>query len=384
MSSRILVVDDEDAFRQTLTSRLKRDGHEVDSAEDGEKAIKMLQSKLFDLALLDIRMPGIDGIGMLKFVKKHSRSTDVIMLTGYGDIRLAVESMKLGASEFITKPIEPEGLTARVRSVLRAHDAEQAKERAKQELEQAKADFTAMLVHELRSPLVGIEASLSFIRKADPYRPLDQVHFDLLNAGIATSEKMLRLINDILYLSKLEAGKLHLAKMSVDFREIVEFTCKSMRSPIDAKRFRLERNFMSDLPKVDVDPDQMGQVMMNFVSNSIKFTAEGGRISISVDAEEVADDIDARTRKQLVVCVADTGVGIAKEEIPFLFEKYKQTKAGKLSKDKGIGLGLAINKRIIEAHGGNVWVDSEVNKGTSFHFTIPVSSSTSPAESAHG
>ncbi len=384
MGSRILVVDDEDAFRQTLTSRLKRDGHEVDSAEDGEEAIKMLQSKLFDLALLDIRMPGIDGMGVLKFVKKHSRSTDVIMLTGYGDIRLAVESMKLGASEFLTKPIDPEALTARVRSVLRAHDAEQAKERAKQELEQAKADFTAMLVHELRSPLWGIEESLSFIRKADPNRPLDQVHFDLLNAGIATSEKMLSLINDILDLSKLEAGKLHLAKVPVDFREIVEFTCKSMRSPIDAKRFRLERNFMSDLPKVDVDPDQMGQVMMNFVSNSIKFTAEGGRISISVDAEEVAEDIDAGTRKQLVVCVADTGVGIAKEEIPFVFEKYKQTKAGKLSKDKGIGLGLAINKRIIEAHGGKVWVDSEVNKGTSFHFTIPVSSSTSPAESAHG
>jgi len=384
MGSRILVVDDEDAFRQTLTSRLKRDGHEVDSAEDGEEAIKILQSKLFDLALLDIRMPGIDGIGVLKFVKKHSRSTDVIMLTGYGDIRLAVESMKLGASEFLTKPIDPEALTARVRSVLRAHDAEQAKERAKQELEQAKADFTAMLVHELRSPLWGIEESLSFIRKADPNRPLDQVHFDLLNTGIATSEKMLSLINDILDLSKLEAGKLHLAKVPVDFREIVEFTCKSMRSPIDAKRFRLERNFMSDLPKVDVDPDQMGQVMMNFVSNSIKFTAEGGRISISVDAEEVAEDIDAGTRKQLVICVADTGVGIAKEEIPFLFEKYKQTKAGKLSKDKGTGLGLAINKRIIEAHGGKVWVDSEVDKGTSFHFTIPVSSSTSPAESAHG
>ena len=92
----------------------------------------------------------------------------------------------------------------------------------------------------------------------------------------------------------------------------------------------------------------------------------------------VVDEVDAETRKQLVDSDEDTGAGIAKEEIPSLFEKYKQTKVGKSSKYKGTGLGLAINKRIIEAHGGRLWVDSEVNKGTSFHFTIPVLSSTSP------
>ncbi len=378
MSARVLVVDDDLVFRQMITSWLKNKDYEVYSSEDGEQAIATVRSKPFDVVLLDIRMPEVDGVAVLKYLKEHSRSTDVIMLSGYNDLDVAVECMKLGASDFLTKPVDAGSLVARIRSVLRARDAEQAKERAVEELKQARVDFTAMLVHELRSPLGGIKESLLYIRKADPTRPLHQDHYDLLNAAVAASEKMLDLINDILDLSKLEAGKLYLKKMSVDFRDIVEFTCKSMRIPIANKKLQLECTFMSNLPKVDVDPDMMGQVMMNFLSNSIKFTTEGGRIGISVETEEVVDEVDAETRKQLVVSVVDTGAGIAKEEIPSLFEKYKQTKVGKSSKYKGTGLGLAINKRIIEAHGGRLWVDSEVNKGTSFHFTIPVLSSTSP------
>lgn len=372
MSARVLVVDDELVFRQTMTSWLKNKDYDVYSAEGGEQAIAMVRSKRFDVVLLDIRMPEVDGIAVLKYLKEHSRGTDVIMLTGYTDTGVAVECMKLGASDFLMKPVERGSLDARIRSVLRARDAEEAKGRAMRGLEQARVDFTAMLVHELRSPLGGIKESLSFIRKTDPNRPLDQVHYDLLNAAVAASEKMLDLINDFLDLSKLEAGKVPLRKMSVDFRDIVEFTCKSMRILIDNKNLQLECDFMSNLPKVDVDPDKMQQVMMNFVSNSIKFTTEGGKISIRVKAEEVADEMDAEARKQLVVSVVDTGVGIAKEEIPSLFEKYKQTRAGTSSKYKGTGLGLTITKRIIEAHGGRLWVDSEVNKGTSFHFTIPV------------
>ncbi len=120
MSARILVVDDEDLFRQLLVSWLKSENYTVESAADGEEAIKMVQSNTFDVILLDVRMPGVDGIGVLKYVKEHYRGIEVIMLTGYEDIRIAVESMKLGASEFLTKPVDSDGLSARIRSILRA------------------------------------------------------------------------------------------------------------------------------------------------------------------------------------------------------------------------------------------------------------------------
>ncbi len=383
MSSRILVVDDEEVLRYMIISLLKEEGYEVDGAEDGEQAIEIIQSRPYDLVLLDIRMPVVDGIGVLKFVKERDPDTEVIMLTAFSDVNVAVECMKLGSSEFLTKPVEPDALSARVRTVLRAQEAERAKQQAKEELERAKADFTAMLVHDLRSPLGGVKGALEFIRDLGEDRILDQLHHELVQAAVPACEKMLDLIDQILDLSKLEAGKLLLSKAKVDFSDIVEYISKNLRIPIKNKKLHLEQRLSSDLPKVDIDPDKIGQVLMNFVSNSIKFTPEGGTISIFADVKETMEGPDNGSGKQLVVSIADTGAGISEEEFPLLFEKYKQTMAGKTSKFKGIGLGLVINKRIIEAHGGKVWVESELNKGTAFHFTIPLSYPTMPPGNTH-
>ena len=372
MSARILVVDDEEVLRYMVISSLKEEGYEVDGAEDGEQAIEIIQSRPYDLVLLDIQMPVVDGIGVLKFVKERHPNAEVIMLTAISDVNVAVECMKLGSSEFLIKPVDPDALSARVRTVLRAQEAERAKQQAKEELERAKADFTAMLVHDLRSPLSGVKGALECIRELGQDRVLDQLHYDMMQVAVPACEKMLALINQILDLSKLEAGKLLLSKEKVDFSDLVEYISKSLRIPIKNKKLHLEQKLSSDLPKVDVDPDKIGQVLMNFVSNSIKFTPEGGTISILADVKETMEGPDNGSGKQLVVSITDTGAGISDEEFPLLFEKYKQTMAGKTSEAKGTGLGLVINKRIIEAHGGKVWVESELNKGTAFHFTIPL------------
>ncbi len=375
MKARILVVDDEETFRNMLVPWLRDDGHEVYTAVDGEQAIQVLQSKSFDLVLLDLRMPGIDGIGVLNHVKERYPETEVVMLTAYGDIKSAVQSMKLGASDFLTKPVDADSLTARVRSILRAHFAEQQREKVRQELEQAKADFTAMLVHDLRDPLGGVKITLECIIGRGPGQVLDEVHLELLEAAVKGTEKVQQIIDELLDLSKLEAGKIRLSKSSVDFPSIVNVVCKTLRIPIQEKKFQLEQHFTRNLPRVYVDPDKIGQVVTNFVSNSIKFTPEGGRIRISADVQDVLDELVGKTKKQLVVSVEDNGPGIAKEQLPLLFQKYEQTETGKTSKRKGTGLGLAINRRIIEAHDGKVWVESEVDKGTTFYFTLPVPSS---------
>ncbi|MFQ5797574.1 MAG: sensor histidine kinase [Bacteroidota bacterium] len=373
----ILVVDDNQDNIDLLDFALSDLRYRVLKALNGRTALIIAEKEQPDLIILDIHMPEMDGFEVLQRLRQNARTEKipVILLTAMRKDPQSIESgLALGADEYLTKPIDIEELLVRVKSIMRLKKAEQ-------ELERTKADFTAMLVHDLRSPLAGIKGTIECIRDVGSGEVLDQLHHELLDAALTSSEKMLNLINDILDLSKLETGKLHLMKTAVDFPAIVDLACKNLRIPMNNKKLRLEQKYTPNLPKLDVDPDKIGQVMTNFVSNSIKFTPEGGTISISADLQDFVDELDGSTRKQLIVTVADTGAGIAKEELPLLFGKYKQTKTGKMSKYKGTGLGLAISKHIIEAHNGKVWVESELNKGTTFYFTIPVTDSDRSSES---
>lgn len=377
VSTKILVVDDNQDNIDLLDFALSDLHYEVSKALNGKTALILAEKEQPDLIILDIQMPEMDGFEVLRRLreKMHTQRIPVILLTAMRKDPQSIESgLALGADEYLTKPIDTEELLVRVKSMMRVKKAEQ-------ELERTKADFTAMLVHDLRSPLAGIKGTLECIRDISSTEVLDQLHHELLDAALTSSQKMLNLINDLLDLSKLESGRVHLTKLKVDLPSIVDLACKSLRIPMNNKKIHLEQKFTPNLPKINVDPDKIGQVMTNFVSNSIKFTPEGGTISVSADQEDFLDELDGKTKKRLIVMVADTGAGIAKEELPALFDKYKQTKTGKLSKYKGTGLGLAISKRIIEAHNGSVWVESELNKGTTVCFTIPVPDSTSSSKS---
>ena len=368
----ILVVDDNQDNIDLLDFALSDLRYHVLKALNGKTALVIAEKERPELIILDIQMPEMDGFEVLRRLRKnaHTEKIPVILLTAMRKDPQSIESgLALGADEYLTKPIDTEELLVRVKSIMRVKKAEQ-------ELERTKTDFTAMLVHDLRSPLAGIKGTLECFRDMGTGEVLDQLHHELLEAALISSEKMLNLINDLLDLSKLEAGKLVLTKMKIDFPAIVDLACKNLRIPMNKKKLRLEQKYTSKLPKVNIDPDKIGQVMTNFVSNSIKFTPEGGTIRVSANLEDFSDELDGRIRKRLVVTVADTGAGIAKEELPLLFDKYKQTKTGKMSRYKGTGLGLAISKRIIEAHNGKVWVESELSKGTTFFFTIPLSDST--------
>ena len=366
--AKILVVDDNQDNVDLLHFALSDLHYHVIKALNGKSAIVIAEREQPDLILLDIQMPEMDGFEVLRRLHQNPRTEKiaVILLTAMRKDPQSIESgLALGADEYLTKPIDTEELLVRVKSVMRVKKAEQ-------ELERTKADFTAMLVHDLRSPLAGIKGTLECMRDLDTSKLLEQLHLELLDAALTSSEKMLNLINDILDLSKLEAGKLMLSKMTVDFPSVVDISCKNLRFPMNNKKLRLVQQYAPNLPKIYIDPDKIGQVMTNFVSNSIKFTPEGGTISIMAELEDYIEELDGSTRKQLFVTVKDTGAGIAKEELPLLFDKYKQTKTGKMSKYKGTGLGLAISKRIIEAHNGKVWVESELSKGTTMCFTIPL------------
>lgn len=258
------------------------------------------------------------------------------------------------------------------------------------ELEKVREEFTSMIVHELRSPLDGIkkivELMVSGTILADPDKfkeYLSMVH--------QSSSSMLELVNDILDLSKLQAGKFEVNKEKASIKEIVENRISFYKISADVKKLSLETFFSNDLPQFsDLDPQAIKQILNNFISNAMKFTSQGGSILVSVFSCKPGESLPADLKKgkfsvfpeaadikiqtpALCVMVSDTGIGIPEDSLKDLFHTYKQVNISPVdSESKGTGLGLVIAKGIVDAHGGTIGVVSKEGMGSSFFFTIPL------------
>lgn len=262
------------------------------------------------------------------------------------------------------------------------------------ELERVREEFTSMIVHELRSPLDGIKKmiELLFNGKVEPNSPEFK---EYLGMTYQSSSTMLELVNDILDLSKLEAGKFEISKEPSNIRDVIQNRISFYKVSADSKSINLISNIDSSVPtEINFDPQAVRQIINNLISNSLKFTNAGGTISInafvvnndgnisleflhSLDREKVPifpnkEELDIKG-KSLCVVVSDTGVGIPQNSLNELFHTFKQAKINPVDNEsKGTGLGLVIIKGITEAHGGRVGVVSEEGVGTSFYFTIPL------------
>ncbi len=258
------------------------------------------------------------------------------------------------------------------------------------ELERVREEFTSMIVHELRSPLDGIKKIVELV--VSGHITPDSLEFkQYLNMVHQSSASMLELVSDILDLSKLQAGKFEVNKEKSSIKDLVENRIMFYKISANTREVAIEKYLSPDLPElVEFDPQALKQILNNFLSNALKFTAKGGSVLISafvVDGKSpVSVDIDKSKyqvfpesadilvkKPSLCVAVSDTGLGIKESDIKVLFHTYKQAKLSPVAKDeKGTGLGLVIAKGIAEAHGGTVGVVSKEGVGTSFFFTIPL------------
>jgi signal transduction histidine kinase len=232
----------------------------------------------------------------------------------------------------------------------------------------------AMLVHDLRSPLIGIKNVLELLQESDKSAPLTQDYFELVNSAQMSANRLLELVSDLLDVSKYEAGNIAFDKASVPVSQFIDPILKQMDVQFRQRNVKLTTVYADGLPNVFVDAQKTEQVMMNFLSNALKFTKSGGTIGIAAEAitEKIHTEREEMNRRFVRVTIIDTGVGISQEEIPLLFRRYKQTSSARITKQKGTGLGLVICKLIVEAQGGTVGVQSELGKGSTFSFTLPV------------
>jgi signal transduction histidine kinase len=232
----------------------------------------------------------------------------------------------------------------------------------------------AMLVHDLRSPLIGIKNVLELLQESDKSTPLSQDYFELVNSAQMSANRLLELVSDLLDVSKYEAGNIAFDKASVPVSQFIDPIVRQMDVQFRQRNVTLSKSYTDGLPNVFVDSQKTEQVMMNFLSNALKFTKNGGTIGIEAEAitEKIHTEQEELNRRFVRVKISDNGVGISQEEISMLFKRYKQVSSARTTKHKGTGLGLVICKLIVEAQGGTVGVQSEPGKGSTFSFTLPV------------
>jgi len=231
------------------------------------------------------------------------------------------------------------------------------------ELDQLKDDFVSSVSHELRSPLSAIAGYVELLRS----KPLADIAADKRDKALSiiqeSTDRLGRFINDILDLAKLKAGQVEVRRSKVDLADLIEDVMALFMPLFEKKEIQAVADVAGALPPVQVDEEKIRQVITNLASNALKFTPSGGRITIS--AKNQSDFVE--------VMVQDTGVGIPEEEKEAVFERFRQVKSphAAVTGQKGTGLGLAIAKGNVEVHGGRIWIESELGKGTRVHFTIP-------------
>ena len=372
---RVLVIDDELGIRMGCQRALSSQDYSVDSAASGETGLEKIAKEGYDLVLLDIMMPGMSGMETLKRIPEIDPNVVCIVITGYATVELAVQAIKQGAYDFITKPFDADTLLLTVdqgmerhRLSLQAQRLEEMEARTrelthqKQDLERLdrmKSTFTLTVAHELRAPVAAIQSYLRLI--LDGYiSPEKQRHY--LERAERRALAQLDLITDLLDLAHLQDPDRQVKTQPVQLVQVLQDVLDEMAAQASEKQIEVECDLAPDLPAVHMAPQHAKQLWTNLVSNAVKYTPEGGRVHIVLGSQE----------GHLVGSVRDSGIGIAPDELPLIFEEFYRTKASKAYTQMGTGLGLTIVKRLLESYGGMIGVESTPGKGSCFTFKLPV------------
>jgi two-component system sensor histidine kinase/response regulator len=373
-STHILVVDDEEGIREGCRRALRPEGFAVDTAGTLQEGLRKIQEGDFDLVLLDVMMPDGRGIDLLGPIHEKDPDTVSVIITGYATVELAVEAIKRGAYDFISKPFTTDlllmtvnqGLERRRLSLeakrLQAIEQEAAElARTKEEMERLdrfKTAFTLTVAHELRAPVTALQSFLLAMLKG--YVAPDQQK-DILQRAIGRTQELLDLVDDLLNLAAAREELTPPKRKTLSLADSLEEVVPLLRAQAEEKGVVFAVD-VRQRPQVEANPGQMGQLWTNLISNAIKYTPSAGRVTITLNDEG----------EWAVGTVKDTGIGVAPEDQEKIFEEFYRTPQAKEMEPRGTGLGLALVKRIVEGHGGTIEVESALGQGSRFTFRLPL------------
>jgi len=377
----ILLVEDEAGTLATLSAILEDAGYEVTGLEKGAEALQMIRSCSFNVIVTDIRLPDIGGLEILELAKEINPEVAVIVMTGYASIETAVNAVNDGAYGYFVKPVNPDEIKTTIANALKQQKLSLENKRLVDDLQQsnkllfetneelkkvtqAKSEFLANMSHELRTPLNTVIGFSELLLDKIPGK-INQKQKQCLDDISASSEQLLGLINDVLDLSKVEAGELELQQKTFALNKLIESLTRTITPILVPRKQSLDIEIEKRLPPIHADKTKIRQVFLNLLSNSTEFTPDGGNLKIKAIGKG----------SWCQVSVIDNGIGMKQEEQKRIFEPFYQLDNPISRERSGTGLGLTIAKQIVEKHGGQIWVESEYGKGSSFTFTLPLATS---------
>ncbi len=379
----LLVVDAVEANRKILEYRLKLQGYAVVTAANETEALKAIQSQICDLVLLDISTLEIDGYSTLQTIKSDeaSRHIPVVILSAQDELDTVVRCIEIGAEDYLIKPFNPTLLNARIVACLdkkRAHDREvhlfeqlRQNYRKLQELEKLRDDLTHMIIHDLRTPLTSVMMGMQTLEVVGE---MNDEQREMMNIALSGGETLLGMINDLLDIVKMESGSLKLDYAVLDVPKLISSAIDQVASLLHEKKLTLEQQIETDSFVAHGDENKLRRTLVNLLGNAIKFTPSGGTVTMQVKSDE--------TEQALLFSVTDTGEGIPAEWQTRIFEKFSQVESRQHGHKASTGLGLTFCKLAVEAHGGQIGVDSVHGKGSTFSFTVPLEPPTNQIKKA--
>jgi signal transduction histidine kinase len=378
-ADKILIVDDEPDIALILKLHLEEAGYSTTWAANGEAGLNLLRSNGYDLVLLDVRMPGISGVDVLHRLRTAKVDSTVIMMTAHGNENLVADCMKEGAADYVAKPFDIDDLLLRIERA--ADNRRTIKE--KQQLEQEKADFIFMLSHDMKNPITAVMGSIDIMREGR-LGPVNHEQVDYLQSAIESCEEVVTMIDNLLDMQRFNTGRMPIRISPVNTHTLLAAAAKRFSPAAERENISLTLDAQPCGPEIAVDHSIMTRVIANLVGNALKFTPEGGAITLSSrciknnERHHIRIPVYATVprgfselRSFVRISVRDTGTGIPSDEVTDIFERYVQSGNSSGRGRGGAGLGLAFCKKAVEDFNGGIWVESVEDEGSEFIILLP-------------
>lgn len=356
-ANRILIVDDENGTRDLCASFLETEGYEIETTDRGESALSLLKFKRFDLVLTDLTMPDMDGVELVKQVKYHHPATNIIIMTAFGSVSSAVESMRSGAYDYITKPFPRDLLLATVRRCLESYNLKREISKMQTELLQkerlaAVGSMAGAIAHRMRNPLNIIQMCAQYL---EGHLSGNAEHLQILQAieeKVKVLEQLTRDFVEYSRASRIRKSPENLPKLADEVIRNIEARCK-------IQGVEVLRRYQPQLPSLLVDADLIRELITNIIDNALEAMKGPGKVLVAVEMD--------KTLNNVFLSISNTGSVLPVELQEKIFEPFFTTK------ETGMGLGLAIVRQVVEGHGGRIQAQGNpATNSTTFRIQLPL------------
>jgi two-component system, sensor histidine kinase and response regulator len=367
---KVLVIDDEPGIRSGV-SRILNNFHvtypfmdedytfEVTEAATGEDGISILEHELPDILLLDNKLPGIQGVDVLEYIRKRNYDIVVAMITSYASLDVAIRATRDGAIDFIPKPFTPQELKSSIENITKQQYLKRITHKLKQEGKKIRYQFLSVLSHELKAPLNALEGYLRMMQEKQQGEKIDD-YTTAIDRSLQRIQGMRNLIMDLLDFTKIRLERKEEKIQEVDLEAVAQSAIIAVQPYAIQVEVTINLEVRSEAV-VMADPDDMEIVFNNLISNAVKYNKSGGKVEITIDTSD----------RDAIVIFSDTGIGIKEEDMETLFTEFGRIKTEKTKNITGSGLGLSIVRKVIELYKGTIKVESKPDIGTVFTVRLP-------------